>query len=393
MSGALDKESIREDFPLLEKNVYLDNAATSLTPKPVLRALVEYNQKYRANIERGVHHLSKMASHRYKEAHKKVADLVGAKESEVVFLKNTTEAINTVSRGLEFSEDDQVIVSKMEHHSNLLPWIRLKKTKNIDLEFIDLKKDGSIDFNQLRDKLGEKTKLLSISHASNILGTINPIKEIGEICDQTDTLFLVDAAQTVPHSPIDVKEIGCDFLCFSGHKALAPTGTGALYIKESLREKLDPLMLGGGMVDDVSLRNYEIKETNEAYEAGTPNIGGGIAFGEASDYLKKIGMRKIKEQIDELKDYLVEALREIDDIDVLFPDSERIGVVSFYSGDVSSHKIASLLDQDDIIVRSGEHCGQPLLKELGYRDLVRASLAFYNSKKDVDKLVRAIKKY
>ncbi|PTD94632.1 cysteine desulfurase [archaeon SCG-AAA382B04] len=386
-------DSIREDFPLLDQKTYLDNAATSLSPKPVLNTFVEYNEKYRANIGRGVHHLSKMASHKYRQAHRKVANFIGAQEDEIIFLKNTTEAVNIVSRGLEWEKNDHVIVSKMEHHSNLLPWIRLEKEKEINLEFVDIRKDGSIDIEELENKVDKNTKLVSISHASNVLGTINQIQKVGEICDKIGTYFLVDAAQTISHSPIDVKEINCDFLCFSGHKALAPTGTGALYVKNKIQGELAPLVVGGGMVEDVSLQDFSVKEGYDTYEAGTPNIGGGIAFGEAVDYLSDIGMKKIENHITELKDYLVRELIEISDIEVLYPNSKRIGVIPFHNRNVSSHKVAALLDQEDIILRSGEHCSQPLLKKLGYNGLLRASLLFYNSKEDIDNLIRAIRKY
>ncbi len=381
---------IRNDFPILDEKIYLDNAATSLTPEPILDAFIEYNKKYRANIERGVHHLSKMATHRYKEAHKKVADLIGASEEEIVFLKNTTEAINTVSRGLDFEEEDQIIISKMEHHSNLLPWMRLRKDKDIKLDFVGINEDGSVNLRELRNKIDSETKLVSISHASNVLGTLNPVEKIGKICDETETLFLVDAAQTIPHSSIDVEDMKCDFLCFSGHKALATTGTGALFVKKEIQNKLKPMILGGGMVKEVSYNNYELKQSNEGYEAGTPNIGGGIAFGEACDYIKEIGIEKIEEHTKELSNYLVKKLKNVNNLEIIFPDSDRIGVVSFNIEKISSHKVASLLDEKNIIVRSGEHCSQPLLNEIGFKGLVRVSMLFYNSKNDIDELIKVI---
>ncbi|OKY78645.1 MAG: Selenocysteine lyase/Cysteine desulfurase CsdA [Candidatus Methanohalarchaeum thermophilum] len=386
MSLIKDLSEIRKEFPVLDKVVYLDNAATSLTPEPVLKELIEYNRNYRANIERGVHHLSKIATHRYKDAHLKVAELLGAEEEEIVFLKNTTEAINTVARGLDIKKGENIVCSSMSHHSNILPWQRIRDQKDINLKFANPKK-GTVDEKEIKKLINEDTKLVAISHASNVTGSLNPIKSISNYCEEKGAYFLIDAAQTAAHTPIDVSEIRCDFLCASGHKMLAPTGTGLLYVKKEHYDELEPLSLGGGHVREVTLSNYSTKDGYEGLEAGTPNIGGGIALGKAADYLREIGLNKIRDHEKKLTNYLLRQLTEINEIEVVYPEVERVGVVSFYIEEIDAHTLAQLLDQENVIVRSGDHCSQPLLRQLGYDKLVRVSLSFYNTLEDINKLI------
>lgn len=285
---------IKTDFPILKDIIYMDSASTSLTPEPVLNAVLKYYREYNANVGRGVHRLSQIASQKYKDAHRKVADFIGANEEEVIFTKNTTEAINTVASGLKWKTGDKVVTTLLEHHSNFLPWLRLKSF-GVALDIVKPDKNGKFNVSDFEEMIDDKTRLVAVTHVSNVLGTITPIEEISAICKKKNALLLVDGAQSVPHIHVDVRKLGCNFLCFSGHKMLGPTGTGILWMKEDFFDRLEPLNFGGGMIDDVSLNGYELTKGYERFEGGTPNIAGVIGFGRAIDYLKKIGMDKIKD--------------------------------------------------------------------------------------------------
>ncbi|HIE32074.1 MAG TPA: cysteine desulfurase, partial [Methanosarcinales archaeon] len=277
-------ERIREDFPILgEGIIYMDSAATSLTAEPVLDAILDYYRNYRANIERGVHRLSQIASQRYEEAHRKVAAFINADEDEVIFTKNTTEGINLVASGLDLKKGDKIVTDVLEHHSNLMPWVRIKERLGVDLEVIN-PKEWTLDHSDFEGAIDDGTKLVAITHVSNVLGSISPVKEISRICEEHDTFLLIDGAQSVPHLPVDVAELGCDFLAFSGHKMLGPTGTGVLFIKERLLDEIEPLSIGGGTIKEVTLKGYEMAGGYRRFEAGTPNIAGGIGLGKAVDY-------------------------------------------------------------------------------------------------------------
>jgi len=389
-TGAFDAEKVRRDFPILSDIIYLDNAATSFSPEPVVQAVVDFEHQYRANVGRGVHRLTRIASQRYWHAHEKVAQFIGGSAGVVVFTKNTTEAINMVAQGLSWKRGDRIITTILEHHSNLLPWRNLK-TQGVGLDVIGMTDDYSLDLPALEKTITGSTRLVAVTHASNVLGVITPIRKIAGICHDHGTFLLVDGAQTVPHMPVDINRIGCDFFAFSGHKMLGPTGTGVLWMKEPV---LEPTMLGGGMVEAVTKDGYTAAEGYQKYEAGTPNIGGGIGLGVAIDYLKGIGMEKVRRHEDLLTARLIDGLKNIDRVHVYAPSrrESRIGVVSFTIDGIHPHEVAQQLDESaDIMVRSGHHCCQPLMEQLGLPEgTVRASLALYNIEQEIDLLIAAV---
>ncbi|MDD2666436.1 MAG: cysteine desulfurase [Methanocellales archaeon] len=388
----MNVENIRKDFPILDEGIiYMDSAATSLTPESVVSSIQSYYRDYNANIERGVHRLSQVASQLYEEGHIKIADFINAREEEIIFTKNTTEGINLVASGLGWRRGDKIVTSILEHHSNLMPWLRVKKKFGVDLEIIKPKK-GILCTEDVEKAVDEKTKLVALTHVSNVLGLITPIKEIAKVCEDNNALFLVDGAQSVPHLPVDIKELGCDFLAFSGHKMLGPTGTGVLFMRMPLLESVEPLTIGGGTIDDVSLEGYKLKENYERFEAGTPNIAGGIALGRAVEYLEKIGMNDIRKYEEKLTKKLVLGLEEIKNVEILCPDlGQRIGVISFNIKGLNPHDVALMLDNfSNIMVRSGYHCCMPLIRELGVNGAVRVSLYLYNTEEEVETLLRAV---
>ncbi len=378
---------IKTDFPILNDIIYMDSASTSLTPEPVLNAVSKYYREYNANVGRGVHRLSQVASQKYKDAHRKVADFIGADEEEVIFTKNTTEAINTVASGLKWKTGDKVVTTLLEHHSNFLPWLRLKSF-GVALDVVKPDKNGIFKVSDFEKMIDDKTRLVAVTHVSNVLGTITPIEEISAICKKKNALLLVDGAQSVPHIQVDVKKLGCDFLCFSGHKMLGPTGTGILWMKEDFFDRLVPLNFGGGMIDDVSLNGYKLTKGNGRFEGGTPNIAGLIGLGRAIDYLKKIGMDKIKDHEAKLTERLIEGLLKIKGVKIhgSLNLKERLGVVSFNIKSLNPHDVALMFDEaSNIMVRSGHHCCMPLMKDLGLKEgTVRISLYLYNTEEEID---------
>jgi len=380
-------EKIRADFPILKDIIYMDSAATSLTPEPVLEAVLGYYREYNANVGRSVHRLSQFATQKYHNAHRKVAEFIGAKEGEVIFTKNTTEATNMVAYGLRWAKGDEIVTTLLEHHSNFLPWLRLKE-KGVIVKIVKPDKSGIFDLADFEHAIGARTRLVAVTHVSNVLGTISPVKEIAAICKakDSDTLFLVDGAQSAPHIPLNVEELGCDFFAFSGHKMLGPTGTGVLWVKNP--QKLEPTFFGGGMIETVSLDDYTLAGGYERFEAGTPHISGGIGLGRAVDYLNEVGMERIRVHEERLAKTLLEGLQDIEKVQVYGSTnlSERIGVVSFTINGLHPHEIALMLDEaSDILVRSGHHCCMPLMHYLGLEDgTVRASLYLYNTEEEVD---------
>ncbi len=397
-------EEIRKDFPILNTGVlYLDSAATSLTPEPVLDAVLDYYRNYNANIGRGVHRLARIASQRYEDAHSKVAEGIGAKSQELIFTKNSTEAINIVASGIGLKKGDKVITSLWEHHSNLLPWIRAKNELGIDLEVVKPRiasSEAKLEASDFDAVIDEKTRLVAITHVSNALGSIMPVEEIARMCDDNNALLLLDAAQSAPHMRINVKELGCDFLAFSGHKMLGPTGTGGLYVKEELMAEIEPLTVGGGAVEDASFVDYRLKGGYEEFESGTPNIAGAMGLSAAVAYLDRIGMDKVKSWEEKLAKQLIEGLQDIHGVKVYGygSDAFRIGVVSFNLEGQTPNEVALLLDKEaSIAVRSGHHCCIPLMNYLGpgAEGTVRASLYLYNTEEEVERfleLVAQIKK-
>ena len=384
-------EDIRTDFPLLSEVCYLDSAATSLSPEPVLAAMTEFEHIYRANVGRGVHRLAQVASQKYWDAHQKVRRFVGAEGGELVFVRNTTEAINMVASGLPWQSGDGIVTTILEHHSNLLPWMRLRDQKGIDLHLIAPKADGTLDPADFEKAVTPDTRLVAVTHASNVLGNLVPVREIADICRDRGALLLVDGAQSVPHLPVNVEQLGCDFFCFSGHKMLGPTGTGVLWMK---RPEIEPLLLGGGAVDTVTTAGYTLAAGFARYEAGTPNIAGAIGLSRAVDYLEALGMEDVQRHEQALTRRMLEGLAGIRGVRVLGPGpgGDRIGVVAFTVGDMHPHDVASILDEEaDIMVRSGHHCCMPLATHLGVPDgTVRASLHCYNNTEDVDRLIEAV---
>jgi cysteine desulfurase/selenocysteine lyase len=386
----LNVQEIRKDFPILGDIIYLDNAATGFSPEPVVAAMTEFEHTYRSNVGRGVHRLTRIASQRYWHAHEKVARFIGAEEGITVFTKNTTEAINMVAAGLPWKAGDRVVTTILEHHSNLLPWRNLKK-QGVELDVIGINPDYSLDLNALEEAITPSTRLVAVTHASNVLGVVTPVSAIARICHDHGALLLVDGAQSVPHMPVDIRRIGCDFFAFSGHKMLGPTGTGVLWMK---KPDLEPFILGGGMVEAVTETGYTAAEGYQKYEAGTPNIAGGIGLGAAVDYLTNLGMDAIRDHEERLTARLVNGLQQVKGVHVYAaePPVDRIGVVSFTVDGLHPHEVAQRLDESaEILVRSGHHCCQPLMERLGLSDgTVRASLGLYNTEEEVDMLVATL---
>jgi cysteine desulfurase/selenocysteine lyase len=383
-------QDVRRDFPILGDIIYFDNAATSFSPEPVLAAMTEFEHTYRANVGRGIHRLARIATQRYWHAHEKVAGFIGAHEGITVFTKNTPEAINMVAAGLPWKAGDRVVTTVIEHHSNLLPWQNLRK-RGVELDMVGIRADYSLDLDALEKALVPATKLVAVTHASNVLGVVTPVEEIARICHDHGVLLLVDGAQSVPHMPVDISRVGCDFFAFSGHKMLGPTGTGVLWMKTP---DLEPLIVGGGMVESVTETGYTAAEGYQKYEAGTPNIAGGIGLGAAVDYLTALGMENVHNHGEHLTDRLIRGLREVNGVHVYAPENpaDRIGVVSFTVDGFHPHEVAQQLDESaDILVRSGFHCCQPLLERLGLPEgTVRASFGVYNTEEEVDLLVATL---
>jgi len=384
-------ERVRADFPILKHIIYMDSAATSLTPEPVVEAVAGYYRDYNANVGRGVYRLSQVASQKYKDAHEKVAGFIGAKEAgEVIFTKNTTEAINMVAYGLKWASGDEVVTTLLEHHSNFLPWFKLRE-KGVNLKIVNPNRSGEFKVADFEAAIGDSTRLVAVTHVSNVLGTISPIKELSAICKEKGALLLVDGAQSAPHIPLDVEKLGCDFFAFSGHKMLGPTGTGVLWVKDP--DGLEPTFFGGGMIEKVSVDGYELAAGYERFEAGTPNIAGGIGLGRAVDYLNDVGMDKLQAYEERLAKRLLKGLLNIEAVQVYGSTnpSERIGVVSFNIGGSNPHDVALMLDEaSDITVRSGHHCCMPLMNYLHVEGTVRVSLYLYNTEEEVDTFLNSV---
>lgn len=398
----LDATAIRQDFPILNQAhhdnvplVYLDNAATSQKPEPVIRALDEYYRNYNANIHRGIHKLAEAATAAYESARERVRAFINAASSrEIIFTRNTTEAINLVAHTwarANLREGDVIILSEMEHHSNLVPWQILAAERDVRLEFIPITEDGHLDLNAFDHLLELQPKLVSIVHMSNVLGTINPIAEIVARAHAAGAVVLVDGAQSVPHLPVDVRALDCDFLAFSGHKMCGPTGIGVLYGKRALLEAMPPFLGGGDMIKRVYLREFRPNDLPWKFEAGTPAIAEGIGLGVAVDYLSKLGMAEVHAHEQALVRYAMAQLSEIKGLRILGPAAnERGGVVAFTVEGIHPHDISQLLDRDGIAIRAGHHCCMPLHDRLGIVASARASFYVYNTEAEVDLLVRSL---
>ncbi len=392
-------QEIRKDFPILETGViYLDSTATTLTPEPVLQKMLEFYHRYRANVERGIHRLSQKASEEYEYARIKVADFINARsESEIVMTQNTTEGINIVANGLDWKKGDKIVTSMIEHHSNFTAWIRLKNKRGVGLSVVKPKKPithGLLDPRDFERAIDDETKLVAITHVSNVLGAITPIEEICKIAHEHGAYVLVDGAQSVPHMKVDMQRMGCDFLAFSGHKMCGPTGSGVLCIREELIDEVEPLHVGGGTISDVGLDYYTLEKSPMKFEAGTPGIAEAIGLGAAIDYLTGVGMENIERHERDLTRRMYEGLTGISKVEAYGPEPDhRVGIIAFNLGDLNAHDVALALDVSaNIMVRSGHHCAIPLTRNIIRRPgSVRASVYLYNTRKEVDKLVSTVR--
>ncbi|MAG18290.1 MAG: cysteine desulfurase [Candidatus Diapherotrites archaeon] len=393
-------KKIREDFPILNQKfnnnelVYFDNAATTQKPQQVIDAVSDYYQKYNANVHRGLNFLSQKATDKYEEAHEKTAKFINAEGiKEIVFTKNASESLNLAaySLGEKISSGDEILISVMEHHSNIVPWQMLAKRKKAKLNFVNITSDGRLDLDDFEKKLNKKTKIVALTKASNILGTINPLEKISKTVKDNGSYFVVDAAQSVPHTKTNVKKIDADLFAFSAHKMLGPTGIGVLYGKEEILKEMNPFLTGGDMISKVSLKEATWNKLPWKFEAGTPNIAGAIGFGEAIDYINKIGIENIEEHEKALLEFGLKKLKEIDKINLYGPEKEpRTGIISFNLKNVHPHDVAQILDENAIAIRSGNHCAQPLMEKLKVDGVARISFYLYNTKEEIEKFVNAI---
>jgi cysteine desulfurase/selenocysteine lyase len=401
----LDVNKIREDFPVLSKKVYdnqqlvwLDSAATSQKPRSVIQSIVDYYEGYNANVHRGVHALSVESTAAFEDARQKVGNLINAKSSEcIIWTRNATESINLVANtwALEnIKTGDEILVTAMEHHSNLVPWQKVARDKGATLRIIPLAKDHTLDLSEIDSLINQRTKLVAMVHKSNSIGTVNPVKELAAKARAVGAAVLVDGAQSVPHMPVDVADIDCDFFAFSGHKMLGPTGIGVLYVKHDVLERMQPFMRGGDMVLEVTYEDASWNDLPWRFEAGTPNIAGAIGLGAAVDYLNNIGMENIRDHDIELTRHALDSFKELEEeLEIYGPADPalRAGVVSFHHPDVHPHDLGTVLDRRGIAIRSGHHCTMPLVRSLGVPATSRASFYLYNTFEEIDALVDGMK--
>lgn len=395
--------TLRDDFPILKQEVhgkplvYLDNAATSQTPQIVIDTMRKYYENDNANVHRAIHSLGERATIAYEATRDAVARFIGAPSSNnVVFTKSATEALNMVAYawGLTHVQaGDEIVISPMEHHSNLIPWQQLALRQGATLRFFEMTTDGQLDISKLDELVHSKTKLIAITHMSNVLGTVNPIQKIIQRARNVGAVTVVDAAQSAPHIPIDVQALDCDFLALSAHKMCGPTGVGVLYGKQEALEQMDPFLFGGEMIDSVSLHEANWKEPPYRFEAGTPNIAGVIGFGAAIEYLTSIGMDNIWQHEIALGRYCIDEMRKaLPDIEIYGPEANRGGLVCFNLPDVHAHDLAQILDQEGVAIRAGHHCAQPLMRWLGVPATARASFYLYNTEEEAHVLINALRK-
>ena len=401
----LDVQKIRKDFPVLDKLVYgkplvyLDNAATSQKPASVIQTLVDYYEGYNSNVHRGVHALSMEATQRYEEAREKIARFIGAPRTEnLIYVRGTTEGINLVANTwarANVNPGDEILTTEMEHHSNLVPWQQLAKARNATLRFIPVTDDGILDLSDLDTLINHQTKLVAITHMSNVLGTINPVKHVAAKAHAVGARVLIDAAQSVPHMPVDVTDLDCDFLAFSSHKMLGPTGIGGLYVKSDILEQMEPFLTGGDMVMEVTFEGASWNDLPYRFEAGTPNIAGSIGLGAAVDYLESLGMENVHRHETEITQYALEALKPLAEDFTFYGPTDpdrRGGIVSFSSPQIHPHDLGTILDQAGVAIRTGHHCAMPLVRNrLGVAATARASFYVYNTTDEVDVLVATLK--
>jgi cysteine desulfurase/selenocysteine lyase len=400
--GPLDVAAIRQDFPILTRRVhdkplvYLDNAATSQKPRQVIQALVDYYEQTNANIHRGLHTLAEEATEAYERARGKVARFIGASgPDEILFTRNTTEALNLVAytwAADNIREGDEIVISTMEHHTNIVPWQWVAARQGAVLKYAEVDEHGKLDLVQIADLVTDRTKLVSIMHVSSVLGTINPIKEIARIAHAKGALMLADGAQSVPHLPVDVSELECDFLAFSSHKMMGPTGVGVLWGKREILDAMRPFLGGGEMIEIVERQTTTYNVLPWKYEAGTPNIADVIAFGAAIDYLSALGMDRVRAHEIEITAYALEKLGKVPGVNIYGPKKaeERGGVVAFTVDDLHPHDLGQIVDYDGVAIRAGQHCCQVLSQSIGVPATARASFYVYNTPDEIDVLVAAV---
>ncbi|MFT8756332.1 aminotransferase class V-fold PLP-dependent enzyme [Leuconostoc pseudomesenteroides] len=390
------------DFPILNQKIngepliYFDSAATSQKPQFVIDAITDYYQNDNANVHRGIYELSQRATNLYEQARDKLQKLIHAKRrEEVLFTRGTTESLNWLAStyGVEnVKQGDEILLSYMEHHSNIVPWQQLAKRVGASLKYIDLQEDGALDLADAEAKLSDKTKIVSVTHASNVLGVVNPIKKLAQMAHEHGAIMIADGAQSVPHMAIDVQEMGVDFFAFSGHKMLGPTGIGVLYGRYDVLNQMQPAQFGGEMIEFVDLHEATFQPLPWRFEAGTPNIAGAIGLGAAVDYLTNIGMFEVAKYEQSLVDYVLPKLKSIDGLTVYGPqDSEQhTGVIAFNIAGIHAHDLATALDQEGIAVRAGHHCAQPLMHYLDVAATVRVSFYIYNTRQEIDRFVTTL---
>jgi cysteine desulfurase/selenocysteine lyase len=385
----MNPEEIKHDFPIFqerEKLTYLDNAATTQKPEKVIKSIENFYSRDNANVGRGLYSLANTATEKYQNARKTVANFIGAKKSEIVFVRNTTEAENLLAHSLNFEGD--IVLSEMAHHSEQLPWRRKAQKEGKKVEYLK-EKQGKISIESAKQKIDQNTGLVAISHVSNVFGSENPVKEITEHAHDNDALVVLDAAQSAPHMPLNTQDLGVDFMCFSGHKMLGPTGIGVLYGRKNLIEEMKPYQVGGGMIESVQEDSVKYLESMERFEAGTENIAGAVGLAAAIEYLQSIGIKQIHNHDSHLVKKMVKGLEVIDGVKVISPEDANL--VSFTADFAHPHDVAEVLNQNEVAVRAGHHCAQPLMEKLGITGATRASPYLYNTEEDVEKLVESVK--
>lgn len=396
----LDPRRVKDDFPILSRTVngrrlvYLDNAATTQKPRSVIQALVDYYSNYNANVHRGAYQLAEESTELFEGAREKISRFIGCAPEEIVFVRGATEAINLVAYSYGFKKlrrGDKVLTTIMEHHSNLVPW-QFLRAKGVELDFVGLTKDGELDIEELKSKMEKRVKLVAVTQVSNVLGTVNPVREIAQIAHDAGSRILIDGAQSVPHMPVDVTQSDADFFAFSGHKMLGPMGIGVLYAKRDLLEVMDPFHGGGDMIKTVELRRSTWNDVPAKFEAGTPDVAGAHALGVATDYLRSLGMEEVRRHEVSLTRFALKRLADTEAVTVYGPadPEKRGGVVSFNIERVHPHDVATILDSQGVAIRAGHHCAQPLMNWLGVSATARASFYVYNMEEDIDALVSAV---
>ena len=401
--SVVNSYELRNDFPIFKKKingkelVYLDNASTTQKPYSVINSITDFYSNYNSNIHRAVYQLAEEATTLYEQSREKIANFINVRPEEIVFTRNTTESINLIAHSwarTNLTKDDGIAISELEHHSNIVPWQILSQEIGTRLEYVGIDENGFLDLEYLIELISsKKVRLVSLSHMSNVLGTIVPIERIIKIAHENDIPVLVDGAQSVPHMPVDVKNMDCDFLVFSAHKMLGPTGVGVLYAKKEVLEKMRPFMGGGDMIKEVFKFHTNYNEAPYKFEAGTPNIADVVGFGAAIDYLEKIGMENIRKHEIDLTEYALESMLSINHLTVYGPrdPNYRGGVISFNIADIHPHDLATIMNDHGIAIRSGHHCAQVLMQRLDVPATSRASFYIYNTKEEIDKFVNAIK--